>query len=194
MVLVIVGSWWMLFAKKSGDLSAPQTDGQIKLSAKKDILASKTLTTYEDSTGFSFDYPDNLSLTNNQPKNERVYADVNLSSKDTDGSLSLIISQTSFTKLEDWVEANKGESKELKDINLGTLKGKEIVGPDRLLLGAIDQEVLFTMEIKFNQEKDFWTDAYNQVIKSFTFINTSGSTATTNASSDVTFEGEEVVN
>lgn len=170
----VVVSWWLLFAQKKPSLSTPQADKQLP----------KTFISYTDPAGFSFSYPDNLSLVNNEPKSERTYSDITLTAKGLDGNLSLVISDTNFKTLDEWLKANgTGTSKEVK---LGGLKAIETTTNNKLTLGAIDQGILFTIVVPLADRKDFWMEVYNQILQDFTFV----AQAT---SEDVIFEGEEII-
>ncbi|OGE72709.1 hypothetical protein A3H40_00140 [Candidatus Daviesbacteria bacterium RIFCSPLOWO2_02_FULL_38_15] len=171
----------------------PLITGSINQSDSK-IVPSEILKTYNDPSGFTFDYPDNLSLTKNETENPSFYADIRLSSKDVDGNLALKISDTTFSSLDDWLEVNKGNSKNTpKEVKLGNLKAMEIKTEDRLLLGALDSRVLFTIEMP-KIEEDFWNKVYSKVLADFTFVApTAEDSQTSGDQSDVAFEGEEVV-
>lgn len=196
-VLILAGvmavSWKYIFLQKKATFSSPQTDGQ--LLSKPQISVSKTVKEYTDPSGFSFNYPDNLSLTNNEIKSERTYADIKLSMKELEGGISIVISDSSFNKLEDWASANSAESSTVTEAKLGNLKASEMLNTDRLILGALDMGVLFTVEVKFGDSKDFWMESYNKILEEFIFVApTANSTSTANSSEEVIFEGEEVVN
>ncbi|MDP3733031.1 MAG: hypothetical protein Q8Q91_00675 [Candidatus Daviesbacteria bacterium] len=147
----------------------------------KNIKPSETLKEYSDPSGFTLSYPDNLSLTKNDVTNENTYADIQLNSKDISGSLNLKISDSKFATLDEWIKLNKGSIKEIK---LGSLNGIEILTSDRLLLGVLDKNIFFTIEVPL-LEKDFWQQVYNKVLTTFSFAATSPE--------DVSFESEEVV-
>lgn len=201
--IVIIGIWYVFFGQKKVSLSSPlsvnlEQENSPSLSSLK---PSKTLKDYADPSGFSFSYPDNLSLVSNEPKTTRVYSDLDLSAKGFTKGLKIEISDSSFKSLNDWVKANETEQSTKKDVKLGTLKAIEITASNRILLGALDQGVLFTIDASLSENKDFWMEVYNQVVKDFTFVAAGKDTAkapTTQSvgesSSDVTFEGEEVVN
>lgn len=190
LIFVIVGSWWVLFAQKRSNLSTPKTDGQLQFGATQTLTVSKTNISYTDPSGFSFSYPDNLSLNKNEPKSERVYADLNLTAKGVDGELILIISDSSFTNIDEWVKANQIDSTPVEKASLGTLEAMEITTNDKIILGAYDKGVLFTIEAS---KGDFWKQVLNIVIKEFNFVSPTAENSTTVSSSDVVFEGEEVV-
>ncbi|TSC86061.1 MAG: Uncharacterized protein G01um10147_999 [Microgenomates group bacterium Gr01-1014_7] len=146
---------------------------------------SETSIGYEDPAGFTFSYPDNLSIIKNDLEDDSIYADLQLYSKAVNGSLSLIISDSKFKSLDEWVNLNKGEPKEVK---LGNLKALEIRTKDRLLLGALDQGIFFTIEMPLIEE-EFWMKVYSKILSGFSFVSQASATST----SDVSFEGEEVV-
>lgn len=164
----------------------------------KEAAPSETLKEYSDPSGFTFSYPDNLSLVNNKIEDDITYADIQLTSKEVSGSLSLRIVDSKYTTLDDWLKLNQGAAKEgSKEVKLGSVKASELKLNDRLLLGALDQKILFTIEVPLIEEA-FWTKVYNKVLAGFTFAPPEAAAAQTqvsvsSSSEDVTFEGEEVV-
>lgn len=146
------------------------------------ITVSNTFKEYQDPSGFTFSYPDNLTITNNEVTDNVTYSDIQLSSNGVNGSISIKITDSKFKTIDDWLKLNKGDSKETK---LGNVKAVEVTTSDRLLLGAIDQGIFFDIEVPL-VEKDFWTVVYGKILNSFTFVQPE-------VVSDVVFEGEEVV-
>ena len=182
--LIVLG---VLAVKLLGQKNPATSTGTNQQAVAK-IQPSETLLEYTDPAGFSFSYPDNLSLTKNEQIDNSTYADIQLSSKEVNGSLNLNISDSKFASIDDWLKLNKGAEKEAR---LGNLKALEVKTSDRLLLGALDQGIFFTIEMPLVEE-DFWMKVYNKILQEFTFVpppqeNTGFS------SDDITFEGEEVV-
>ncbi len=160
--------------------------------ANKPILPSETFINYADPAGFSFSYPDNLSITK-QDIGNNTYADLQLSSKDVSGSLSLKISDSKFKSIDEWLNLNKAAAKEpAQEAKLGNLKAMELKTPDRIFAGALDQGILFTVEMP-RIEEDFWMKVYSKFLNSFSFVTPTLQGNTGTSSEDVTFEGEEVV-
>jgi hypothetical protein len=191
-VVIILAAGGLYFYTKPKDLS-PNVSA-IPSENKKEIKPSETFIEYTDPAGFSFNYPDNLSIEKNEEMDSSTYADLQLFSKDVSGSLSLRIVDTKLKKLEDWAKEASGSSAPLEK-QLGNLKALEVRTSDRLMLAAIDQGVLFNIEVPL-LEQDFWTKVYEKVLADFTFIQPeAGQSATvSNASSeDIVFESEEVV-
>lgn len=182
---LIVATGRLLFGQQKSFLTTPQ--GSPK-ELTKEIEPSKTLKSYTDPSGFTFNYPDNLSLVNNEAKDTITYADIQLTAKGVSGSLDLKISDSKFVSLDEWVKKN-ALSQAPKERNLGNLKALEITTSDKMLLAALDQGVLFTIDIPFGEKKDFWVDVYSKVLADFSFVSLGGAGST----DEVVFEGEEVV-
>lgn len=166
---------------------------QISLEKTKiKIEPSKTLKSYTDPSGFTFNYPDNLSLINNEATSSSTYTDINLIQKDINGSLNLKIVDTKFKSLDEWLKSTSSQNS--KEVKLGNLKALEVTNNDKILVAALDSGVLFTLEVPFADQKDFWMNVYSKVSEGFSFASPSANTAPqVDNSSDVSFEGEEVV-
>lgn len=176
--------WIFIFNKPRASLQDP---GTIVKTEERKIEPSQTLKEYIDENGFKFSYPDNLSLEKNEV-DASTYANIKLSANGVNGSLLLKIIDSKFKTLEDWKkDVAKGEAKET---TLGSLKAQEVKLSDRQILAAIDQGILFTIEIPLVQE-DFWMKVYNIVRSDFAFVASAG--PATSSAEDISFEGEEVV-
>lgn len=186
---VIVAAKLIFFSSQQ---NSPLFTPTVQKESTRQILPSETLKVYQDPSGFTFSYPDNLSLTNNEAEDISTYADIQLSSKEVNGSLALKISDSKFRSIDEWVKINKNDSSPTpKEVKLGNLKATEITTNDRLLLGALDQGIFFTIEMPL-VEKDFWMKVYNKVLADFSFAPPSPDSITSQ-SAGVTFEGEETV-
>lgn len=194
-VTAVIGILILSFNKQKQTLENPLTINPLTNIQKTIVtknVPSETLIDYKDPSGFGFSYPDNLSITKNTQADPNAYADLQLSSKDISGSLSLKIIDSKLTTLQQWAKLNTGTS---KDIKLGTLKALEIQTADRLLLGALDQGILFTIEIPLI-EQEFWTKVYSKLLVTFSFVTpeaTNQQAGPSSTSNDIIFEGEEVI-
>lgn len=184
--VLLIGGIYIFNTQKKSPLQNPLAN------LTKETTPSESLTQYSDPSGFTISYPDNLSIDKKDIEDQTTYADVQLSSKDLSGSLTLKIEDSKFKTLDEWVKANT-KLTDVKESKLGNLKAEEIKLSDRLLLGAIDQGILFTVEMPLLEEK-FWSKVYDKVIAGFSFAAPEVATGDNNVSSDdVSFEGEEVV-
>ncbi len=156
---------------------------------------SETVKIYSDASGFSFSYPDNLSLVKNETTDPSSYADLKLTASGVEGSLNIKITDSKFSTLDDWIKSNYPAALPgAKEVKLGDLKAKEIKVNDKLLVAALDKGVLFTLEIPLQQ--DFWIKVEEKVLAEFSFAPVSDTTSSGNSDSSpdaVSFEGEEVV-
>lgn len=152
---------------------------------------SETLKEYTDPSGFKFSYPDNISVTNSEIEDKSLYASLQLYANGVNGSISIEVSDSKFKTIESWANLNRGAGKEApKEVKLGELKAVEISLTDRVLLGALDQGILFKVEMP-RIEEEFWSKVYSVIIKNFSFV--APEQAATTSSAEVLFEGEEVV-
>lgn len=170
----------------------PSSSAGLNLQQEAEITPSKTLKTYTDPSGFSFNYPDNLSLLNNELKDENSYAELQLTANGVSGSLVLKIADSKLASLDEWVKDKNSTAEAPKEVKLGNLKALQIKSNDKLVLGALDQGILFTIEIP---QKNFWVEVLNTVAADFSFAQPSAGEASVSdsGSSDVSFDGEEVV-
>lgn len=195
-IFLVIGVSIKLFFFKQPALISPssqKTENQVA------IEPSKTLKNYSDPSGFSLNYPDNLSLLNNELKEENSYAELQITSKDTEGNLLLKIADSKFKTINDWVKSVSAVTP--KEVMLGNLKAMEIIVENKILLGALDSGVLFYIEVNLGvppagqtNKKDFWMSVYSTVLKDFSFsapIALAAQGATT--VDDISFEGEELV-
>ena len=190
-VVLIAGAGLYIFTKPKN--LAPNISSKPS-ETKKEAKPSETFIEYTDPAGFSFNYPDNLSIEKNEEMNKETYADLQLFSKDVNGSLSLRITDTKLKTLKDWAkEASASSTTEKK---LGNMQALEAKYADRITLAAIDQGVLFTVEVPL-LEQGFWMPVYNKVISDFNFSNPEtaavATTGSSGSSDEVVFESEEVV-
>lgn len=198
--VVIVGIIVIINRPKNSPSSA---DSDLLLVGKQQtnsvITPSETTKVYTDPSGFSFSYPDNLSLVNNELKDNNTYAQLQLTAKGVEGSLALKVADSKITNINEWVKTNKdATSPAPKEVKLGGLKALEIETTNKVLLGALDQGVLFVIEYPKGKDKDFWMKVYNKILLEFSFVPptaeaTTASESDTSSSDSVSFEGEEVV-
>jgi len=190
-ILLILGAWYLFF-RPSSNLASSTSQSLSTFQTQKKAQPSETLIDYEDPSGFSFSYPDNLSISK-ADLDDNTYADLELSSKDVSGSLSLKITDSKFKTLDEWVKLNREASKEEpREVKLGTLKAIQITTADRIMLGSLDQGIFFSIEMP-KIEEGFWNEVYNKLTSNFSFVSPSTASSQGTSSDDVSFEGEEVV-
>lgn len=189
-LLLAIGGIVILNPFKQKNLLSTSSTLNLVQQQEGQITPSKTLKTYIDPSGFSFNYPDNLSLLNNELKDESSYAELQLTASGASGSLVLKIADTKLTSLDEWVKLKNSSNEPPQEVKLGKLKALQIKSNDKVLVGSLDQGILFTIEIPQGKDADFWMKILNIVMTDFAFA---PQTAGDSGASDISFDGEEVV-
>lgn len=161
-------------------------------------IPSTTLTDYSDSSGFSIQYPDDLSIKSNKITDNSTYADISITSSKVEGSLSLRITDTKYKTLDEWKKDNAnllGEN--VKDETLGSLQGIEVRKDDKTSLTSLDQTIKFRIEVEQGENVEYWNSVYKTVRESFAFSAppppSDSSNNTVPAEDEVILEGEEII-
>lgn len=167
------------------------------------IAPSTTLQEYTDPSGFTFEYPDNLTLAPQEIKDTAVYAHVLITAPKVEGDITVKVQDTKAVSLEKWIVDNKEiVSSEIgKEVTLGGLDAREFMLPNKTLIVAVDQKILFTIEIMPKTEKKYWENVSSIILSSFSFGTSEvGSDSTSapapiadSADDSVVSEGEEVI-
>lgn len=154
-------------------------------SPTKTVTLSPQLKIYTNSSGFSFEYPKSLLLTEKKITDQSIYAWVELTDPQKKGVISIKLEGSDLTKIDNRVGVGK-----IKKVKLADLEAREFTEKNRTTTVALDQGgVLITITT------DSLLPAYQQIISSFIFIQpTQASPATSeDGSGDIVFEGEEVI-
>lgn len=165
------------------------------------VAPSTTLQEYTDPSGFTFEYPDNLTVTAQEIKDTTTYAHVLLTAPKVEGEIAIKVQETKLKSLDAWEVANKEliSSASAKEVKLGSLDAREVTLSDKTLIVAVDQNILFTIEVMPKTEKKYWENVAPTILASFSFgMTEAGSDSTSapladSADDSVVSEGEEVI-
>lgn len=163
-----------------------------KQSTATNVNPSQKLRQYTDESGFTFSYPEDLTLKKNDIKDARVYANITLASTRLGGSVSVKVSDTPFTSLESWAKAQK-EVTSPREAKIGELEAYEIITPAKRITAAIDQGILFLIETVFEGKEPFWSRVHSEIISTFTFASSAESGQGVSTSSDEISIEEEII-
>lgn len=189
-VLILIAVGAVIFAsrqRKEGFVSSVLEVGKPKESGGKSL-------TYEDESGFSFQYPSTLGVIEKDVNDPTVYSSLELSSKDHLGEKLVVkITDTSLATIDKWLKENPqtGNLANSAEIALGGMSGKNLkyANPSRTLILAVDNGILYRLEA--SEDGSFWTQALKMV--SETFQLTGGIKTSNNGGGSVVDEGEETV-
>lgn len=131
---------------------------------------SEQLKEYVDDSGFSFNYPNDIEISKKEISDNITYANLELTSNQK-GSIAIRISDTKPKSIDDWFLENKLASSGAikKDIKIGDILGQEVAIANKLMAIAINQEILFIIEVDHQNQK-YWQTVYDTILSSFNFI------------------------
>lgn len=195
LILVIAATFFILSLNKTIlPLSSKPLENKTLVVSEKQ--PSKTLKVYTDSSGFSFKYPDDVQISKKGVTDAATYADIALTSTQIKGNISIKIADTKVKSIDDWFLENKTIlPTATKDVKIGELSGRETKNNDKLTTVALNQGVLFTIEVDL-QGQQYWLNVYNTILSSFSFVPPesaiSAESGSNTASDDVVLEEETV--
>ncbi|OGK17781.1 hypothetical protein A2866_05450 [Candidatus Roizmanbacteria bacterium RIFCSPHIGHO2_01_FULL_39_8] len=176
--------------------------GQEK-TGEKDVLSdtSSKLQSYQDPSGFQFSFPEGIVIQPEKNLDQSTYAKLTLSSPNKEGTMQLNVASTQFSSADDWLKTNKDLVKTVKvtDIKIADIQGKQIETKDKIVTVFVDTQTLFEFTTESRKNLPYWKNANDIIVASFSFALPSDENVTneqnldTGSESDVTFEGEEIV-
>ena len=190
MAIVIIGGFsaalivTILLTQRPKTPISPAT-GVINNVPTTDASLSTQLKTYTNPSGFSFQYPKSLLLTEKKINDPSIYAWVELTHPQKKGVVSIKLESSDLAKIDDWVGAGK-----MKKVTLADLEGREFTDGNKTVTLALDQGgVLISITT------DLLLPAHQQIVSSFIFSQPPQTTIDTSGDGggDIIFEGEEVI-
>lgn len=164
-VIVIGGGVWLLLKPKAKD-NFVEREISIKQAG---VEKGKTLT-YEDTSGFSFDYSSDLTVQEIELDNNTVYSSLELLG-DEPGKLTIRISDTQYTDLKTWQKdlETKQVINEVRSVNWDDLTAVEFSygAPKLRKTAAVNNKVIYELEAP--ADNGYWDKMRESVLLSFKF-------------------------
>ena len=186
-ILTIVAAFYIL---NSG--TVPKTpENQTPLAFEKQ--PSKILKEYVDDAGFSFKYPDDVGVSKIEVKDSITYSSLEFTSTQAKGKIIIKVTDKNLKSVDDWL-ANEGLRGGIKEIEIGEISGKEVNMNNKITAAALDQNILFTIEVD-TQDGKYWQSVYNTILSSFSCVSQEESAQTQESlddSNDAVLE-EEII-
>jgi hypothetical protein len=159
---------WSIRSERKTVSSTGESTAQSSLSP---TLTPFTLATWTDDAGFSFQYPNDLSVNKHEEDNDN-YAHVELTSATHSGSIIVWASDlpAGVTTLDRWVSALYATGTSI-DTTLGGEPAKKILVSTpsaKLIVGTISDSLLFYIDGTLT-DKPYWQTIEDGVVKSFAF-------------------------
>ncbi len=146
-VVTIIAAFYILNSKKTISPVSSNTNQTLVASERQ---PSKTLKKYSDDAGFSFQYPNDVQIGKIEIKDSVTYSNLELTSNQKKGKIL---------------------------IKIGGISGGELQMDNKILAVAINQSILFTIEVETQNQK-YWQSVYETILASFNFVSEKENTST----------------
>lgn len=156
---------------------------------------------YDDPAGFSFQYPNALTIVDETPPNDAYYSLLTLKNSGESMKMTLLVKDTPYKTAAEWMQKDPEAPKNatiLGPVSIGGAGGTQYSENGKLLTVAVDQGVVYRIEsIK---DGGFWERAHGQIVSTFMLSDPSAQTKNRQSSSpsassgnNTVYETEEVV-
>ncbi len=150
---------------------AETSDMTQPLAGKSNQKNETALKEYSDPSGFRFLYPSNLKIVvENNEDDPNLFASLTLKPETGAGNIKIIVSQTNFVKLDDWLKANKISlaSTAIKRTKLADLEAYQVPIQSQLVTGAYDEGAMITIALT-EPSNEALLSSYVKIINNFSF-------------------------
>lgn len=155
-----------------------------------------SLLTWNDQNGFSFQYPEGLTV-NKHDEDKENYAHIEFTHPNHPGKL-IVWGKDPVNGVADtgsWVKRDtRFVGANILDTEMGGLPAKKVMvtgNPQILVVGAVYDNIVWSVEATL-EEPEYWTTIFTSITNSFTFVTVkSDVTASGSTSSDATVTSED---
>jgi len=122
---------------------------------------------YVDEAGFSFSYPETLSIKEVANQDSQTYSalEVFLAKNPTE-KLTIKVTDTANKDINEWVTKNRQTDWQVNEAVLAQMNGKLVKSGSKIILAAIKQEILFIIEAP-NDSSGYWLKQINTIAQNF---------------------------
>lgn len=158
------------------------------------------LTTWKDQSEYSFQYPKDLIL-NPHEEDQENYSHIELTSSSHPGNIISWTKDTTAKDIESWVKQQKISS--ALDTTLGNISAKKVLGTDTTAMTITTVKDGYLYQIEANlADAGYWNPILDTIVSSYAFTgnlpaadgqSAQSAPAVDSVSSDVEYEGEEII-
>lgn len=189
-VLVLIGVPVVLVIKnKKTETVTPLGLGQ------KQETALEKIVTYNDSSGFKFDYPENLTVKDVSGTASDVYSSLEISSTKQTGKTTIKIIDSPYDSLKSFLSSKEVSSAGIsRDVMMASMSAKQVqlTNPKRLETLAIFNGIMYAIESPLD-DNGFWNKVHNQIVSSLSVETENASVLSGESGSDQSAPDEEEV-
>lgn len=182
--LLLVGGGMYLFTLRSKTKETVSPAGQEQKWPEPTV--GPKLLTWNDPAGFAFQYDSGLEI-DNHPEDKINYANLEITEPGKEGKIIVLAADTKYKSVSEWAA-------KAVDATLGGKPAKRIVtaGSDKVVVGAIDDKILFTVEMDLAGVTT-WQERFDQIISSYEFVYPTAVPQKSSGSSGDIIEEEEII-
>ena len=120
---------------------------------------------YRDESGFSFNHPDSITVSDNTPDDASYYTSL-LLKRGTD-AMTVYMKDTGYTTTDGWYASEGAGRKLVGAASLGGIAAQQYTDNSMLMTVAVDQGVLYVLES--TRDTQYWDKVHDMFIDSFKF-------------------------
>ncbi|OGG29189.1 hypothetical protein A2971_00330 [Candidatus Gottesmanbacteria bacterium RIFCSPLOWO2_01_FULL_46_21] len=127
--------------------------------------------TWRDPNGFSFQYPDGLTV-NKHNEDKENYAHIEFTHPDHPGNVIVWGKDTTAADATAWAKTEKRfKGASTLDTTFANVSGKKVLiaAPSQIIVGTVDDSIAWTVEGLLT-DSAFWTGVHTTIADSFKFI------------------------
>jgi len=158
--------YFLINSRSSSSSSLPLPSSQPTIATSPSPAVK--LLTWKDPAGFTFKYPEGLSV-NSHPEDNVNYANLEFTSPSQPGKITVLASDTKYSSLAKWLSADKTlASGAVSDLKLGDLPAKKITTDSATVIATIDDGILFTLN-SLSATDSALTTTFDTIFSTFVF-------------------------
>lgn len=157
--------------KKPESFSSPLVGNNRAFNAPTSVRSSSRILTWSDQAGFSFQYPDAVTI-NKHDEDSVNYAHIDFISNSKNTSVLVMASDSKYKTLDEWVKNDKSMTgANIIDSSMGGKPAKKILSADggSISIGALDSGILFTVSTIAYKDNEM-KDVFDRISSTFKFV------------------------
>ncbi|KKQ01747.1 MAG: hypothetical protein US11_C0004G0017 [Candidatus Roizmanbacteria bacterium GW2011_GWA2_36_23] len=198
--LLLAGVVVAVFSQKQKSMFSPKTTKILPTETK--TISGVKLKTFSSTSGFSFQYPEQMEVKTKKFKDQSIYDWVELTFPGKKGVISVKLENSDLDEIDDWFtkERKSSISGKTENIKIGDVEGRQYLANNQKVSLGLDQDnVLTSITTNPESDKDIFFKAHEKIVSSFVFILPSRAESnldqysSSGGEEDVIFEGEEII-
>ncbi|HLC94569.1 MAG TPA: hypothetical protein VJH96_03305 [Patescibacteria group bacterium] len=152
---------------------------------------STALKEYTHEAGFTFSYPESLTIQEKQIRDEATYADITVSSGESSGEITIKAEDSKLKTAKEWITAKKiaPMPEAIEKVEVADLNGEQFTTATQTITLVFDQGILFSFILTNPDNDQTLGVGYKTITETFAFVEKETTEQTTSQSP--TSEGEE---